>query len=91
MCDSWGIIKGKNMSEIYKKGIIEYDGFVGKSLQSFSRYGTFPLSMWEKVYRGLYYLKCGRTDCIEKTNIKLIDYFCTYVNACALRDEKRFI
>lgn len=39
-------------------------------------------------YKIPYYVKYGRNDCIEKSNIELINYFYTYVNACILKYEK---
>lgn len=49
--DSWGIIKRKNIAEIYKQGVIERDEFVEKHLQSFSGCGTFPINIWAKIYK----------------------------------------
>lgn len=39
-------------------------------------------------YKIPYYLKYGRNDCVEKSNIELINYFWTYIDACALKYEK---
>lgn len=49
--DRLGIIKRKNISAIYKQGVIEHDEFLEKHLQSFSGCGMFPISVCAKIYK----------------------------------------